>query len=617
MCGIAGIVNRGPLDEDMLRRMQRSLAHRGPDAQGSSVHTCGEWTVGLVHTRLSILDLSPAGRQPMSFAGNSITYNGEVYNYQALRRDLACAGKRFDSATDTEAVLRAYAKWGVRAMSRLRGMFAFGVWDEKNRRLSLGRDPLGIKPLYYFRRGDLLLFASEVRALLATGLVPRRLSRAGLLSFLTAGSVEQPNTIVEDIRSLLPGHCAVVDLSGENLSLHTRPYGDEALVPAAGPKDRAAAVEELRQVLAESVRLHLMSDVPVGVFLSGGLDSSAVVALARLALGHAPRTYSVCFDEAEFSEESHARTVARHVGAEHEEVRLTEGRLLELLPAALRAMDQPTVDGINTFVISAAVKQAGITVALSGLGADELFAGYPSFRRAAKMRLISAVPRGIRSLVAAAGRTALNGSVARGKFWDLLASDATPASAYAISRRLFSVSEVERLSGQYLESSAPEGSPCGDPVNTVSRLELCGYMSNTLLRDSDFMSMAHALELRVPFVDTTVVQYVLGLPGPWKIDGRIPKPLLVEALKGMLPEAVWRRRKMGFTLPFERWLRSALKPELDQTFHSGGSSRLGLNQEVAASIWHDFQERPDAVRWTRPWALYVAQKWCELNEVQA
>ena len=312
--------------------------------------------------------------------GNWITYNGETYNFKELRREIG--DEPGVSNTDTEVVLRAYRKWGVDAFRRIRGMFALAIWDHANQQLVLARDPLGIKPLYYFATKDRLLFASELRALLASGLTPRRLSTEGVDSYLATGSVESPLTIVEGIRQLRPGHYLQVKVN-HGIELTEVKFTLPENVSA--PSDRDAAVAQLRSELEETVRLHLVSDVPLGVFLSGGMDSSALVALMSRVSDQRPKTFSVVFDENTFTEAPFSRAVAERFNTDHSEIRLSERRLIDLLPDAIAAIDQPTMDGINTFVVSGAVKDAGVTVALSGLGGDELFAGYPSFRRAMKL----------------------------------------------------------------------------------------------------------------------------------------------------------------------------------------------------------------------------------------
>ena len=452
MCSIAGIL--GTEDREPVVRMNEAQRHRGPDDQG--VALCGKVVLG--NTRLAIIDTSAAGHQPMNdpVSGNWITYNGETYNFKELRPEL---GGEWASNTDTEVVLRAYGKWGVDAFRRLRGMFALALWDDSRKRLLLARDPLGIKPLYYYVAKDQLVFASELRALLASGLVPRRLSSPGVDSYLANGSVAAPLTIVEGVRQLLPGHYLEVD---ESLRLKEIEF--PVTSSTRGPDRKDEAVARLRAELEESVGLHLVSDVPLGVFLSGGMDSSALVALMSRVSTQRPKTFSVVFDEAAFSEASFSRAVAERFQTEHQEIRLSEDRLLRLLPQALAAMDQPTMDGVNTFVVSQAVKNAGVTVALSGLGGDELFAGYPSFRRALKL---NSMPVAARRVLGAASGIALNGSVQRRKFWQLMNSEGTPADVYRISRQLFSTDSIR----QFLDANGGRPQRAAPTKNSAAPVE--------------------------------------------------------------------------------------------------------------------------------------------------
>jgi asparagine synthase (glutamine-hydrolysing) len=538
-----------------------------------------------------------------------ITYNGEVYNFESLRTDLG----RLKSRTDTEVVLELFLRDGVDSLARMRGMFAFAVWDEPAQTLTLARDPFGIKPLYYTTVNQSFLFASEIRALLESGLVRRRLSQEGVQSYLATGSVDSPGTIIEGVHSLPPGSFLQVRFQHGPIADTPRcyaPFPD----PDSCEISRPDAAHRLREILTESLRLHQISDVPWGVFLSGGIDSSALVALSKLVSPSPPKTFAVIFSEKKFSEHDHARAVANVYGTDHREIMLSENGMLAELPEGVASLDQPSIDGFNTYVISKAVKQAGITVALSGLGGDELFAGYASFRRARWMRSLSVAPMPLRRCASTIGSFALNGSVQRSKFWELVGSEATPDAAYRISRRLFTSSEVRDLTGTPARAASSAAFP-NDAVNRVSQLEMQGYMANTLLRDTDSMSMAHALEVRVPFVDTEVAHFVLGLPGNWKLDPRRPKPLLLDALQGMLPDSIWNRPKMGFALPFERWMHSALKAGIDRTFATADWSAVGLNSQHARMLWGRFIDRPASEKWSRSWALYVLQRWCEKHEV--
>ncbi|MGA9995588.1 MAG: asparagine synthase (glutamine-hydrolyzing) [Pyrinomonadaceae bacterium] len=630
MCSIAGIITVGERargeqsPSNALEGMIPALHHRGPDDNGIWIKPDSNRNstfIGLGNTRLAIIDLSPAGHQPMvdSDAGACLTYNGEMYNFQTLRKELDDTSRDWKSHTDTEVVLRAYERWGVPCLEKFRGMFALALWDGRERKLLLARDALGIKPLYYYQTKNLFIFASEVRALLASGLVPRRLSRTGLASYLEYGSVESPETIIEGVRSLLPGHCMIVKPSEEEISVDEKTFNDEVFEPPPQTRfvNREKAVERLREVLQESVRLHLVSDVPLGVFLSGGMDSSAIVALMSQVAGERVKSFSVTFAEKKFTEATHARTVAEMFGTDHREIPLSEDGLLEMLPEAMRAIDQPTMDGINTFVVSKSVRQAGITVALSGLGGDELFAGYSTFRRFKKLQSLSPVPQGLRSAVSTIGSAVLNNSVQRRKFWQLVESDGSPRAAYAVTRQLFSVKEIDAL----LKDIPSRSKVCYyeealDSINAVSLCELQGYMTNTLLRDTDFMSMAHSLEVRVPFVDSEVVRFVLSIPGEWKMNGGRAKPLLQDALKDLLPEDLMQRPKMGFTLPFENWMQSRLRSRLDEVFlDEEHFKHLGLRGSVAKSVWQRFLQSPRRVGWSRPWALYVLANWCQLHQV--
>lgn len=618
MCGIAGVIARRDKVEVSRRldSMIRALGHRGPDGRGSMVEPCGDWIMGIGHTRLAILDLSCRGAQPMAEEAISrlITYNGEIYNFPELRDELCAAGAHFSTRTDTEVLLKGYTHWGRDVLKRLRGMFAFAIWDATARHLVLARDSLGIKPIYFYATEDLFLFASEVRALLASGLVARKLDLQGLASYLHFGSVGSPRTIIRGIESLDPGECLEICVAGR-LERSRSTFESQPGAPLQ-VNTRPKAVKQLASVLADSVRRHLISDVQVGLFLSGGIDSTAIAGLMGCCMNQKPQTFNIAFADREYSESTHAALVSARFGTNHRQIVLAEDGMLKTVPDAIRSMDQPTMDGINTWVISKAVHDAGIKVALSGLGGDELFAGYASFRRALMLNRMRFIPHALRAVTASTGRATSDSGVASGKFWDLLESDTRPSSAYLISRRLFAPREIERLIG--VTPPPPSLPACdGDLINSVSRLETRGYMMNTLLRDTDFMSMAHGIEVRVPFVDTKVIDFVMQLPGAWKIDGARPKPLLLEALGDLVPEEIWRRPKMGFTFPFRKWMLSSLRPDIDAVLGPSGPMGLaGVRCQAASAIWESFRNRPKRERWSRPWSLYVLQKWCESNEVE-
>ncbi len=631
MCSISGIMTGGKSQQgttELLRsavqRMNAALRHRGPDDQGYadlSLNGASPFAC-LGNTRLAILDTSSAGHQPMSDpgSGNCLTYNGETYNFQELRGEIGDEFGPWCSHTDTEVVLRAYRKWGVSAFARLRGMFALAVWDASKQELILARDRFGIKPLYYATNvSSGLIFASELRALLASGLVSRKLSRSAISSYLENGSVQAPLTILEGVRSLMPGqYLRVTYREGAPLKLALSSFVDNQRPSQLPVLDRQDAVVKLRAELEESLRFHLVSDVPLGVFLSGGLDSSALVALMGRVSHEQPKTFSVVFDEEKFSEATRAKAVAEKFNTDHREVHLSEDRMFELLPAAISALDQPSMDGLNSYVVSKAVKEAGVTVALSGLGGDELFAGYPSFRRALKLQRTSALTKSFLRMFSAPGRTLLNGSVKRNKFWQLAASKGQPEDVYRITRQLFTPEAIRKLARIAVLEGIEFPANGDDPINSISKLELRGYMANTLLRDTDAMSMAHSLEVRVPFVDAHVVNYVQSLPGHWKLNGdnSVPKPLLADALSDLIDREFVARPKMGFTLPLEKWMQSRLATEICEIFENESQlSSSGLDSQSVAQVWREFGRSPEAVGWSRPWSLYVLAKWCALNEV--
>jgi asparagine synthase (glutamine-hydrolysing) len=639
MCGIAGIFSNSksaksvaaqkggsvPISS-LLDRMIGQLRHRGPDDQGVIVLCNNNSEVGLGHTRLAILDLSSAGHQPMKESHGKLllTYNGEVYNYRELRRELHSEAEEWLSQTDTEVILRLYKHYGIDSLKKLRGMFALALWDGHQNELFLARDHFGIKPLYYYSTKNLFVFSSEIRALLSSGLVPRKLDIEGLTSYLRFGAVESPLTIIDGVKSVPPGHYLCVRRTDNDLQIELKDYAGSVfeLPSDIQVTSRNEAVAILREKLEESIKLHLVSDVPLATFLSGGIDSSAIVAMMNRVTNERPKTFNVTFAEKEFNEDTYARLIAKRFSTDHHEIMLSEDALLEMLPGAFSAMDQPTIDGINTYVISRAVKQAGITVALSGLGGDELFAGYPSFRRVQKLRNLAAIPDSVRQATARAGQRFFGNSVQQRKAWHLLAGGGTPHSAYTISRQLFSWEEIavlldkERLFAQIYQSNpASLRNHQSDPLNAVSVYELQGYMANMLLRDTDQMSMAHSLEVRVPFVDSIVVPFVLSLPGKWKLDAGRPKPLLVDAVADLLPQEIWQRPKMGFTLPFERWMHSTLRSDIEKAFSDAkGLGQVGITA-YGRSIWNTFQKSAVKERWSRSWAIYVLRRWCDNNLV--
>jgi asparagine synthase (glutamine-hydrolysing) len=627
MCGIVGILARKTeIPPSVLERATQSLAHRGPDDSGTvqlkETHP-ESLEIGLGHRRLSILDLSPLGHQPMQdpVSGSWIVFNGEIYNFRALKKELEENGACFKSNCDTEVILAAYRVWGESCLTRLEGMFAFAIWDAPRKRLLLARDPMGIKPLYYSQSDQTFIFASEVRTLLGTGLVPRKPDPAGVLSFLTFGSVYEPWTMVERIKALPPGHL----LTLENGSVTIREYWNPLKSSTSAQSTDSANAKKLPAILRDAVLSHLVSDVPVGIFLSGGIDSSALVALLRHN-GVRASTFSLVFEEEEFNEAQYSREVARCFDTDHHEISVSQQDTLTALPDALHAMDAPTIDGINTYLVSAKTRAAGVKVALTGLGADEMFAGYSNFRRVPQMEIFSSrlgrLPRFARQPLSASMALFAGKGDRNRKLAELATADKSVTHPYFLARMLFGATEREALfaastyqsAQQSLDRVLQESVIAGeslDPINRVSYLESTFYMRNTLLRDSDFMSMAHGLELRVPFLDRALVEALFRIHGKRKLEGNSPKPLLLASLGVELPSGIVNRPKRGFTLPFERWLRGEMKPVVEDTLLKNNWDRVSINANAVRDVWNRFQAGKTS--WSRPWSLFVLARWCEQN----
>jgi asparagine synthase (glutamine-hydrolysing) len=628
MCGIVGIIGQNArVPAEVLERTTKSLSHRGPD-DGGTVLVPGsrqQVEVGLGNRRLAILDLSPQGHQPMNdpTSGNWIVYNGEVYNFREVRAKLERERVYFNSSSDTEVILKAYGRWGEQCVDEFRGMFAFAIWDAPRQRLFVARDPMGIKPLYYFQSSQYFLFSSEVRTLLGTGLVPRRMDPAGLVNYLTFGSLYDPDTLVEGVRSLSPGHY----LMWEKGDVTETQYWDLVLPDVVHSETSRGELEaQVFEMLDGSVRMQMVSDVPVGVFLSGGIDSSSLVGILSRK-GIRPSTFSIVFREADYSEAEYSRAVAQHFRTDHHEITVSQSDFFAAITPSIDAMDLPTVDGVNTYFVSEKTRAAGVKVALSGLGGDEIFAGYSSFRTVPRMECFSAawqrLPGQVRGPLAGIFATLAPSNDQNRKLTALARNAEEIVHPYFLSRMLFTPEQQNELLTEFnmnpaafVRAKKPLRDTLNralslDPVNRVSYLESRCYMLNTLLRDADFMSMAHGLEVRVPLIDHRLAELVLAMPGSWKLDTKTPKSLLVKALKGQLPDQIVHRRKRGFTLPFEHWLRGELRPVLEEAFRKIGTGALGavISQPAAIRVWEEFLR--GRTSWSRPWSLYVLQCWCE------
>jgi asparagine synthase (glutamine-hydrolysing) len=633
MCGILGAVGSpDEIREECLLQGLAALAHRGPDDSGWHVirqSGAQPTSIFLGNRRLAILDLSPAGHQPMQDrdTGNWIVYNGEIYNFREIRSELEAHRVSFNSHSDTEVILKAYGKWGTGCLDYFRGMFAFAIWDARERGLFLARDRFGEKPLYYFRRDGLFLFSSEVRSLSQTGLIARQIDEVGLMEYLRYGSVLNPDTLIRGIHSLSPAHYLLLK-DGEltirkywDLSTPEREITAPTQVRHIGPE----TIAELRTQLEEAILLRTVSDVPVGVFLSGGIDSSALVAL--LSSKHPSlSTFSVVFNELDYSEAEYSRSISTRFGTDHHEIEISSHDVMTSLPQIIGAMDQPTVDGVNTYIISRETRRMGFKAALSGLGADEIFAGYETFTAVPRMERFawyaSIVNPALRRMLAAMiGLPKSKRRPRAEKLAALIEGDIGIPHPYALARTLFMPRQLRQLplagDGRSADSAM---SPLADnvkwaarfdPVNRTSYLELRHYMANTLLRDSDVMSMAHGLELRVPFVDHQLAEFLFRIPGASKLKPGLPKWLLVEALQGLLPRQVVRRPKRGFTFPFELWFKKEMRQDMEDVLLDSSANLLaGIDRKFVVTVWNDFLA--GKTTWSRPWSLYVLKQWVNM-----
>ena len=623
--------------------MAATMQYRGPDGEGFLANDPRAPGLALAMRRLSIIDL-PGGQQPIWNEARdvAVVFNGELYNYRELRERLTRLGHRFSTQSDTEVLVHGWEEWGEECLSELRGMFAFAIADFRKHYTSgpvlfLARDPLGIKPLYYTQTGVGFAFASEVSALVASGIAPKQISQDALTSFLLFGSVSEPVTMYEGVFSLPPGHRVLLYIPERRRLPRPHPWWDPRRSPAAKdtrrPRNFAAAATALRPLLEDSIRAHLIADVPVGLFLSSGLDSSAIAALA--AREHAGiQSFTLAFPRTPFDESALTRIVAERCGTQHTEIPLAGDAIPARLDEALAALDQPTMDGINTYFVSWAARQVGLKVALSGLGGDELFAGYSTFADTPKLARLTGVAQFVPATLRDAASGVLRSLFASGRSPDA----AMKASAawrnpqrlphpYFFSRTLFPPGEIEKLidprfrpsalaaDGYTLEPTwlgwlqlAADEARHLEPIAAISWLEMRTYMASTLLRDTDSVSMARSLEVRVPLLDTPLVEFVTALPDSARQKRGAQKALLVEALGNLLPAEISRQKKRTFTLPWEQWLRGPLKSCMDESFASIAPLLAALlKPEGVQSVWRTFLN--GRTSWSRPWALFVLNEW--------
>jgi asparagine synthase (glutamine-hydrolysing) len=620
MCGICGIV--GEADTAAVRRMARAMVHRGPDDEAFYID--GGAVLGF--RRLSIIDVA-GGRQPLSNEDGSVrvVFNGEIYNHRDLRADLERRGHVLRTGSDGEVISHLYEEFGDDLVHRLNGIFALALWDTNRRHLVLARDPHGVKPLYYAETSEALIFASEIKALIASGKVSRELDPEAVAQYLHYQVVPPPGAIVRGVRALEPGRVLVRNGGPAKVRTYWTPPAERAGA-ITSPDEATHAV---REGLENAVRSQLVAERPLGVFLSGGVDSSAIVALAAREVPHRLKTFSVGFtgpDEEVLSEWPWARLVAERYDTDHHEFVLTEDLFRDALPATLRAMDQPTSDGINSYWVSYAAAQH-VTVALSGTGGDELFLGYGRDAILLEGRDLASP---LRNLPAGYVRavTKLVGRVPEDLLWEPVARFRRAAEWMArldgtfISPRGIGIFETAernsilapdirhnafRAATDYLRGDVPPD--LAHPADWLARLEQRAYLSFVLLRDIDAMSMAHSLEVRVPFLDRVLGDVASRISSGLKLRDGVGKWVLKHALRDLLPDEVLFRPKMGFGLPYALWMRRTLAPIVRETLSPERVRRRGVFDADATAALMDRFYRGDDNVWRKLWTLFVLEGW--------
>ena len=614
MCGIAGILNfnNSAPDPALIRAMNHCMQHRGPDAE--AFYESGPIALG--HRRLSIIDLSESANQPMADASGRywLVFNGEIYNFMEVKAKLP--NYPYRTHGDSEVILAAYAAWGVDCLQHFAGMFALAIWDTQEQSLFIARDRLGVKPLYYFHKHDHFAFASEMRSLLSTGMIPRKASREAISQFLQFQSVAAPLSMIENVIQLEAGAYLVVKDNSVEQHFYWK-TSDHKEVVAQG--DRKTVTTKIRELLTRSIERRLISDVPLGAFLSGGIDSSIVVGLMATVQSEPVNTFTMSFEEKAYDESPYADIISKKFRTRHTNVKVKPSLFLDELQSALNAMDSPSGDGINSYVVSKKIRQSGITVALSGIGGDELFAGYPIFKQFLQLQKLAKVWR-----IARPARNLLAGvygsrKSANPRLQQLMRIKSPAISdAYPIFRQVVSPGEIETITK--LSPAVPSLIRDTKDWNTfpmlsqVTMAELNGYTQHTLLKDTDQMSMAASLEVREPFFDHDLVEYVLNIPDSIKFPST-PKQLLVDSVADLLPPEIVHRKKQGFLMPWEVWMKNELKP-----FAEGLIRRIGqrdfINQDALESKWNSFLAGNPNERFLELWLFVVLEYWLEKNNVE-
>ena len=621
MCGINGIYNHKSLKdvENKVKLMNSLTKHRGPDY--SNIYLDSSVCIG--HNRLSIIDLDSKSNQPFISENENLvlSYNGEIYNFLELKEELS-KSYDFKTKSDTEVIIAAYSLWGIEMVYKFNGMFSFALWDKSKEELFLCRDRFGIKPLYYMEVNQSIIFSSSIKALKSFSHEELKIKEDDLLDFLQYGTVHQPNTILDKVKSVPRGSFLMAGNQETKIFEYWNLFESNN-----SNKITSEPLKTVNKLLLESVEKRLISDVPYGIFLSGGIDSSILVAAASKVSTQKVNTFSIVFKEKGFDERKFSRQIASKYKTNHLELELNPEEILQQIEEPFKFMDHPSVDGINTFFISKQVHNQGFKMALSGAGSDELFAGYPVFKKVFELenkKWLYSFPPQLRNIFGKLLQLR-NKSLKSHKIAEILNLKLLELPYfYPIFRKIFANNTIYKLCD--IKNISTENYPFNWAFNNldtnniganysliskISALEIETYLQNVLLRDADQMGMANSLEIRVPFLDHNLVEYVLSLPNELKYP-IYPKKLLIDSTKGWIPDEIIHRKKMGFVLPWEKWMRNELSSFCEESLLNLEDFSI-FNMSQVNLLWKDFVKGNPYINWLQIWSLVVLGKWTAIN----
>jgi asparagine synthase (glutamine-hydrolysing) len=611
MCGIAGICGINTEESNkMIQNMTDALIHRGPDSGDVKVYE----KIALGQRRLSIIDLSSAANQPFFDVSKRyvMVFNGEIYNYESVKQQVDYP---WQTNSDTEVIMAAYLKWGSDCLQYLNGMFAFAIWDNESETLFMARDRLGVKPLYYYHDDDVLVFCSEIRAMLTTNLIKREINLEGLGEYFCDMAVKTPHSIIKDIEQVKPGEFIIF----EKGTLTKKRYWQLLDANLSTPHQNDTYEETVlktRALFEDAVKSRMVADVPVGAFLSGGIDSSAIVAVMAGLSKDPIHTFSIIFEDKNYDESEYSRLISEKYKTQHTELLLKPQDVLGMLEEYFSKMDTPTLDGINSYIVSKLVAQTGIKVALSGLGGDELFAGYAGFTRYKTFKEYAFISESWAAKTFVQLWTLLFNTRTSQKLLDYFEQKKYGLETfYSNSRSIFLRKEItsilkekERLKKEKWCDLTDARIAKYDTLSQYSIAELSNYTLEILLKDTDQMSMAWGLEVREPFFDYHLVEYILTVRDVYKQKGKFPKSLFVKALKDLLPDEIIYRTKKGFSFPWDTWIRGELKIYCEEAIKSI-SKRKMFDEVATLRLWQNFLEQKQGIIWLHIWSLVVLEKW--------